>query len=268
VGGVAVDDQEHWPGRVVQQSLAEVDEHLGVQRAVVDGEPQRALRGDRGDHVDRMPGAGGAHYRGVADRRPGGAGVVVRADPGLIGEVDRRPRLLGLGPNGRVDLALPRLNRGRVLLVGPVQRPLRGQPELVQQPAHTHHRQPHVELAADQLADHLPRPQRERKLQLPRISPDDQRVQPAQLLPGQPRRPPGHRPRPQRVLPTFPVLGHPAVHGAPGHSQCGGDILRMCPGLDLLDRAQPQHLQRLVVQLPAVVIPHGRIQPEHTIKVS
>jgi hypothetical protein len=39
------------------------------------------------------------------------------------------------------------------------------------------------ELAADPLADQLPGPQRELELQLPRIPPDDQLVDPGQLRP-------------------------------------------------------------------------------------
>src|SRR3954447_25972438 len=54
------------------------------------------LCGDRGEHVEREPGTGRLDYGCTADRGPGGAGVVVRADPGLVGEVDRGPLGLGL----------------------------------------------------------------------------------------------------------------------------------------------------------------------------
>src|SRR5439155_22882968 len=43
-----------------------------------------------GEHVQPVPGAGGLHDRGVPDRRPGGAGVIARAHPDLVGELDRR----------------------------------------------------------------------------------------------------------------------------------------------------------------------------------
>ena len=46
----------------------------------------------------------------------------------------------------------------------PPQRPLRGQAEPVQQPAHRRGRHRHAELAADQLPDHVPGPQREVEL--------------------------------------------------------------------------------------------------------
>ncbi|HEY5362083.1 MAG TPA: hypothetical protein VIJ82_31100, partial [Streptosporangiaceae bacterium] len=36
---------------------------------------------------------------------------------------------------------------------------------------------------------------------------------------------------------------------------------------DLIHRPDPQRLKRLVIQLPAIVIPHGTILPDHKIKV-
>ena len=108
-----VHDEIDRPGRVVQQPLAEVDERRGVRVSLIDSEPQRAFRGHRGDHVHRIPGPGVLHLRGLADRRPGGAGVVVRADPGLISEPDRGSLRLGLRPDGRVLLVLPPLRPPR-----------------------------------------------------------------------------------------------------------------------------------------------------------
>src|SRR3977135_2897635 len=66
-------------------------ELLGVEVALVGGKAECALRGDRGDEIDRVAGTGGAHDRSVSDRGPGGAGVVIRAQSGLVEEVDRRP---------------------------------------------------------------------------------------------------------------------------------------------------------------------------------
>lgn len=42
-----------------------------------------------------------------------------------------------------------------------------------------------------------------------------------------------------------------------------GHIFGMSPGLDLFDRANPQHLKRLVIKLPALVVPHTMILPDH-----
>src|SRR4029450_4442919 len=93
VYGVAIQDQKHRTGGVMEQPTAEVDEHLAIQVAVVGGKPQLALGRHGRDQVDPEPIARGDHHRGAADRRPGGPGMVVRAHPGLIGEVDRRPTL-------------------------------------------------------------------------------------------------------------------------------------------------------------------------------
>ncbi len=141
---------------------------------------------------------------------------------------------------------------------GPPQRPLGRQPQRAQQPAHADRRQRHPKLAADQLAHHLPGPQRERELVLTRVRAGDQRIQPAHLRTGQLRRPARHRPRPQRLLAALPVLGQPPVDRAPAHTQRGRDILRMDSRLDSVHRPQPQLLQGVVVQLAAVVLTHGR----------
>jgi hypothetical protein len=52
-------------------------------------------------------GPGVVHDGRLADRRPCCAGVIVRADPGLISELDQRTILLGRRPDSRVLLNLP-----------------------------------------------------------------------------------------------------------------------------------------------------------------
>jgi len=47
----------------------------------------------------------------------------------------------------------------------------------------------------------------------------------------------------------------------------GGHILRMSAVPDLAHRPDPQRLKSLVIKLPAVIIPHGTILPDHKIKV-
>ena len=188
--------------------------------------------------------------------------MVVRADPGLVTEVDRRPLGPGLGADRRELLVAPALDRLRVGLPGPPQRPLRRQPEGAQQPTHADRRQRHRELAADQLPDHVPGPQREPELQLPRIGPGDQRVEPAHLLPGQLRRSTRHRAGLQRVPAALPVLGQPPVDRAPAHAQRRRDIFGMHPRLDRVHRPQPHRLQGPVVQLPAIVLAHTALWQE------
>ena len=94
VGGVAVDDELDRAVGVVDDLLAELDEPLGGEAAGVGGKPQSPLCADRGDHVQAVPGTGGLDDRGLPDRGPGGAGVVVRAQSGLVGEIDGGPDFL------------------------------------------------------------------------------------------------------------------------------------------------------------------------------
>jgi hypothetical protein len=148
-----------------------------------------------------------------------------------------------------------------------VQRPLRRHPELAQKPPDADHRQGDAEFAADHLADHLPRPQRELELHLPRILPGDQRIQPGQLRAAQFRRPAGYRLSLQRVLTALAVFRQPGVDRLAVQPQRGGHILRMRAFPDLTHRPDPQCLKGLVIKLPAVVIPHGTILPDRKIKV-
>jgi len=67
VRGMPVDDEVDRPGRVMQQPLAKIDER-GGGIAVIDGEPQRALGGDGGDHVHREPAPGVLHHRRLPNR--------------------------------------------------------------------------------------------------------------------------------------------------------------------------------------------------------
>ena len=267
VRGMPVHDEINRPGGIVQQPLAEIDEGGRVRVPLVDGEPQRAFRGHRGDHVHRKPGPGVAHLRGLADGRPGGARVVVRADPGLISEPDCGSLRFGLRLDSGILLTLPPLDGLRVLLVSAVQGPLRRHSQLAQQPAHADHRQGDAEFAADHLADHLPGPQRELELHLPRILPGDQRIQPRQLRAAQLRRPARHRLSFQCGLAALAVFRQPGVDRLAVQSQRGGHILRMRAFTDLIHRPDPQRLKGLVIKLPAVVIAHGTILPDHKIKV-
>ena len=47
----------------------------------------------------------------------------------------------------------------------------------------------------------------------------------------------------------------------------GGHILRMSAFPDLIHRPDPQRFQGLVIKLPAIIVPHTAILPDHKIKV-
>src|SRR4051794_14412498 len=78
------------------------------------------------------PGAGGAHRRRLGDRGPGAAGVIVAAHAGLVEEVHRAAGGRGLRGDARVLGLLPAGHRGRVGLLGPVERTLGGETPVVQ----------------------------------------------------------------------------------------------------------------------------------------
>ena len=126
-------------------------------------------------------------------------------------------------------------------------------------PAHADHAQSHTELAADHLAHHLPCPQREFELQLAGIAPAITPYSRDNCGGGQLRRTARHRPGLQRVLATLTVLRQPPVHRLAVKSHRRGHILRVRARPDLLDRPHPQHLERLVIQLAAIVFTHARL---------
>jgi hypothetical protein len=122
---VSVDDEEDDTAVIMEQVSAVGDEHVGVHFSGEGREVHRPFGGDRGDHGDRVAGAGGRHDRCLSDRRPRGAGVVVEADASLIGEVHGGADLHGFISDSRVLLSTPTLHPLGILLSGPVQRALR-----------------------------------------------------------------------------------------------------------------------------------------------
>src|ERR1022692_1965064 len=123
------------------------------------------------------------------------------------------------------------------------------------------------DVCSSDLTDHLPGPQRELELHLPRILTGDQTVKPGQLRPGQLRRPARHRLRGQRIFPALAVFRQPPVHRLAVQPQRRGHILRMRAFPDLIHRPDPQYLKRLVVKLPAIVFAHIPYIAAHKIKV-
>jgi len=113
---------------------------------------------------------------------------MVGAHPRLVAEVHLGAFPAGLCPDRRELVFLPPPDRLRVLLVGAVQRPLRRQPEPVQQLPHALRGHLDTELQANELANDLSGPQCEVKLELPRVTTDQPPAQLAGLPIGQFRR--------------------------------------------------------------------------------
>ena len=164
------------------------------------------------------------------------------------------------------SVSVHRATAAGVGLLGPVQRPLGGEAQIVQGAPDAGHREVHAEPGGDQPADDPAGPQRHGEPVIARIGLGDQRGQLTQLLAGELARPPGHRPGPQRLPAPAALRGQPGVDRPPVQAECRqprADLgRRHAPG-HLLGRPQPQHLQRPVVQLAAVVLPHSSSVPAH-----
>jgi hypothetical protein len=104
-------------------------------------------------------------------------------------------------------------------------------------------------------------------LHLPGIPPRDQRIQPGQLRAAQFRRAAGHGLGTQRVLAALAVLRQPGVDRLAVQAQHGGHVFGMRTFPDLINCPDPQRLKGLVIQLPAVIVAHKAILPDHKIKV-
>ena len=124
------------------------------------------------------------------------------------------------------------------------------------------HGEVHAEPGGDQLPDHLAGPQRDGEAVIARIGLGDQPGQLPQLLIGELARPAGHWLGSQGLAARGALGGQPGVDRAPVQTesgQAGADLRRRHAPGHLLDRPQPQRLQRLVVEFAAVVLPHSSI---------
>src|ERR687885_954170 len=107
---------------------------------------------------------------------------MISPDPGLISEKDRGADLRCRSLDLRVGLLLPHADPLGILLVGPIQGPLRRHAQLRQNPPHRRQRQPHLKFQENQITDQLAGPQRHPKTVLARVAAYDQRIQLHDLL--------------------------------------------------------------------------------------
>jgi hypothetical protein len=218
----------------------------------MDHEAHLALGTDRGQHLQRKPCAGARNHRGLAHRRPGVPGVVIRAHARLVGEENHGVLRLGLSLDRGKFLAPPLLHPRRIPLVGPAQRPLRAEAQPPQQPAHRGLAQPHTELAADQLPHHGAIPQGKREVQLQRVAVPDHARQLAHLQGVELRFAARARLRLQGVLTAVMVLLQPPVDGTPIDIQIPRQVLRMDSGFDPAHHPKAQAFLLLAGQLAPV----------------
>jgi len=183
VRAVPVDDEEHRAvAVVVQQALAEVDEDLRRDAALVHHEEEPPVRGHRGQHVEAEALAGGRHRRRAGDRRPCGAGMMIGAHAGIVAEEDPRTDALGLGGNRRIILSFPALHQHRIAFARSAQGPLRAKAQRRHRPAYGRTRELDLELTLNDLADQRQRPQRKLEPMLLRRRVAHHAAQPAQML--------------------------------------------------------------------------------------
>src|SRR5215211_360085 len=200
--GNVIEHKEDRSGRIMHELGEKLHEHGAVATADEHVELERTTRRDRGDHVDRRALPGDRHHRRLSHRRPGGARVMIGAHPRLVAEVHLRTFPASLRPDRRELLLFPPPDRRRVLLVGAVQRPLRRQPEPVQQLPHALWGHLDTEPLTNEVANDFPGPPGEVELELPRVTTDQPSTQLTGLLISQFRRSPGKRANLQSVQPT------------------------------------------------------------------
>src|SRR5271156_72515 len=139
--------------------------------------------------------------------------MVISPDSRLVTEEDAPACDFSRLDDGRIFLFFPPADPLRILLISTHQGPLRRQAHVTENVPNGLRRGVHTELPLDKVTDHLPGPQREVELQLPRVFTYDPFPQLLPLLPGQARGTAGCLFHHQRSRPLFLVFLPPVVYG-------------------------------------------------------
>src|SRR5260370_20459162 len=177
----AVQDEKNRLRCVMHHTPQNLDNHCSVDSALGQHEAHVSARADRGNHVNGTPLPRRPHHRRLSLDAPCRPRMMVRSHPGFVAKVDVRPDCASLSADERVLLLQPPPHSLRVLLDRPKQGPLAAQPQLLQQPPHTGHAQPQVELLSQQNPDHLPSPERKLEAELQRTLARDRTIEPPHL---------------------------------------------------------------------------------------
>ena len=248
VDRMAVDDQKRRALGVLPQALEERQEDLGCGTTLVDHEPERPGGTHRQAPIQRKASAGGVNHRGLAHRRPRGAGRIVRADARLIREQKGGTDPFGFGGNGWEVFFLPALDPHRVALHRSVEWALGRETERRHDPAHRRARHAVTYAPLDQLTDQPQGPQRKLKpVLLWRLVTH----RPRQLLAQARRRTPRNRLGLQRLLPAAGKGCQPAKHRADSHALGVGYTLRGLAIAHRFHRLMTHRLQGNVVVFSA-----------------
>ena len=122
-----IHDEEYLVLRVVEQTLQEIDEALGIDGTIMQTQPHQTLIGHGRYHRDAVPARRVQQLRRLPAQRAASNPSRVLADGRLVGPVDRAPLRLGSPNDLRVGLVRPRLQCGLVLLPSAPGRPLQHQ---------------------------------------------------------------------------------------------------------------------------------------------
>src|ERR1039457_6297871 len=183
--------------------------------------------------------------------------MMVRSHPGFVVKVDVRPDCASLSADERVLLLQPPPHSLRVLLHRPKQGPLATQPQLLQQPPHTGHAQPQVELLSQQNPDHLPRPERKLEAELQRTLARDRTIEPPHLGRLDLHRPPLQGAGFQCTPTPAAVPRQPGVNAASRKAQRLDHRFWALARLNSLHRTNPNLFQGLMVQGTSVASLHA-----------
>lgn len=255
---MAIEDEDD-PSPPTPEALDEAEERSRVQLLRERLVPEGSLGVHRGDGIHRLPLAARRDHGRLSAESPCSSKRSVGADAGFIEEEDLRAPALGALPDGRILLARPFLDRGRITLVGSAQRFLGRDAEASEKSPDADHVHLDPELIPDELADQVTSPEAEVEAVLTWILP----VHPTNdlcLLPG--RELPlgsGRFRRSERGEPSALRGTKPPVDGGPAEAIAGDHRARSLAIADPLDRVETELLEHIVGKNPAVASFHTEL---------
>src|SRR5271170_3585176 len=168
--GPAIDDQEDLAFRADQKSLQKFDEHIRIHAArFFDHKTQMTFGSYRRDQTDAMPGSCRLDDRRFTLLSPRAPRVMIRTDVRRVSKINVRTLHLRHFLDLWIFILQPFLHERLIAFEGAMQRLLRGDTQLRQQPTHRHHAQDNLEFGLDDLRHHLASPQRKFEFELQRI---------------------------------------------------------------------------------------------------
>jgi hypothetical protein len=253
---MTIDDQENRPLGIVNQTDEKVHKHFRSHPALGDHKAHLPAW-IAGRYVGKPKACSCGGYAGLlAALGPCGV-AIVRAHAGLIGKLDVR---LGLACQcfdlGKFFLQ-PLLHRLRVLLVGTPHRPMRAQPQLVQQPADRPETKVNTVFLLNQRCHHSARLQRREIFQVQRVFAGNRVVEPVQCRTAEFTRPATAFSGIQRIPFALPVAGQPPAKRLTRYIQYAGDHLRALTGLHRMNCTLSQIRQLFVGQPSRILLFHA-----------